>query len=79
MRVLGYPQVDVLVCGEAPEWQTAEYVRDALACGQNKALIVLGHEPSEEAGMAYLAEWLKPRVMGIPITHVPAGDPLNYR
>jgi len=25
--------------------------------------------------MAYLADWLKARVEGVPITFVPAGDP----
>jgi putative NIF3 family GTP cyclohydrolase 1 type 2 len=79
VQVLGIPEVEVLLCGEAPEWQTAEYVRDALAFDQNKALIVLGHEPSEEAGMAYLAEWLKARFTDVPVTHVPAGEPLSLR
>jgi len=75
---LGQEGVDVLICGEASEWQLWEYARDASALGQNKALIILGHEPSEEPGMRYLAEWLRPMLPGVAITHVPAGDCLSY-
>ena len=70
---------DVLVCGEASEWQVYEYIRDANGLGMHKGLIVLGHERSEEPGMAYLAGWLKERLPGLPIQHIPAGDPLVIR
>lgn len=71
-------KVDTVICGETTEWQTCEYVRDAVAGGWQKALLVLGHEKSEEAGMDYLVEWLRPKVPGVTITHVPAGDPLRF-
>jgi len=58
ISVLGRDDIDVAICGEINDWDTSEYVRDAIRLGQNKALIVIGHTPSEEAGMAYLAEWL---------------------
>ena len=51
--------VQVLVIGEAREWETVEYVDDAVAAGQNKALIIIGHIPSEQAGMEECARWLK--------------------
>ncbi len=41
------------------------------------AVIVVGHGLSEEAGMAALADWLRQRLPGLPITHVPAGDPID--
>ncbi|GAP07146.1 MAG TPA: NGG1p interacting factor NIF3 [Anaerolinea thermolimosa] len=78
VEALGRPDVDVLICGEAPEWQTAEYVRDAVACGHPKGLIILGHERSEEAGMAYLVEWLGERLPDVPIHYLPAGDPIWF-
>lgn len=68
--------VDVLIAGEANEWETPEYVRDARAQGGAKALIVTGHEVSEEAGMTYVADWLRPLLPGVPIMHVASGDPL---
>jgi len=70
---------DVLVCGEIAEWETSEYVRDAVAQGKQKALLVLGHANSEEPGMSYLVEWLQPRFPGIAIHHVPIGDAFLYR
>jgi putative NIF3 family GTP cyclohydrolase 1 type 2 len=51
--------VDVLVAGEAPEWETYQYAYDAQLQGKNKAVIFLGHAVSEAAGMSYCARWLK--------------------
>ena len=72
---LGRENIDVLICGELHEWEVPEYVRDAVAQGKKKAVIVLGHANSEEAGMKWLVEWLRSRLPGVPITHVPVGDP----
>lgn len=71
--------VDVVVCGESAEWETCEYVRDANAIGKAKALIVLGHANSEEAGMEHLVPWLRTFLpAGIGITYVPTGDPFQF-
>lgn len=71
--------VDVVLCGESPEWETCEYVRDSSYLGRKRGLIVLGHANSEEAGMEWIAKWLRPLVpAGIRITHIPAGDPFSY-
>jgi putative NIF3 family GTP cyclohydrolase 1 type 2 len=78
IALLRQEDVDVLVCGEIDEWETSEYVRDAVAQGQAKALIVLGHANSEEPGMAWLVEWLRPRFPDVAITHVPVGDPFHF-
>ena len=78
MGALGREDVDVLLTGEVHEWETSEYARDALLQGQRKGLIVLGHANSEEAGMAYLVEWLRPLLPGVQITHVPVGDAFAY-
>jgi len=69
---------DVLVCGEISEWETAEYVRDARAKGDNVALVVLGHIASEEAGSEYMAKWLKQKFPSIETTHIPAGNSLSF-
>ena len=66
--------IDVLVVGEVSEWETSEYVRDAAAAGMKKGLIILGHAPSEEPGMAYAAAWLRELVPGVPVFHVPSTD-----
>jgi putative NIF3 family GTP cyclohydrolase 1 type 2 len=47
----------VLVTGETHEWELVEYMRDAQALGFRKALVVVGHVCSEEAGVeAFYAE-----------------------
>lgn len=76
--MLGRNDVDLLVVGELNEWESCEYVRDAAYTGRAKGLIVLGHAHSEEPGMAWLAEWLQPRLPGVPVVHVPAGGPLHH-
>jgi putative NIF3 family GTP cyclohydrolase 1 type 2 len=67
--------IDVLIVGEAREWETVEYARDALDMGGHTALIVLGHADSEEPGMAYVANWLEDLVPEVPVKFVPAGNP----
>lgn len=67
--------VEVLLIGEAREWETVEYARDAAAQGKRKALIILGHNLSEEAGMQYCADWLKTFIKDIPIQFIPSGNP----
>ncbi len=74
-QILALQQSDVIIAGEINEWEINEYVRDSNTQGTPKALMVVGHEKSEEAGMAYLVDWLKARVPGVTITHVPSGDP----
>jgi putative NIF3 family GTP cyclohydrolase 1 type 2 len=77
IKALGKHQADVVICGEAPEWQTPEYARDAVAAGMAKGVLIIGHERSEEAGMGLLAEWLREQFPGIPVTHIPSGDPIH--
>ena len=57
------------------EWELVEYAQDAIAAGQKKALIVLGHVVSEQAGMKYCAEWLKGFIQEVPIEFVAAAEP----
>ncbi len=68
-------QADVLVVGETHEWELVEYVQDAIASGQKKALIVLGHLVSEQAGMQYCAEWLKGFIPEVPVEFVQSAEP----
>ena len=73
--LLARPDVDVLVVGETHEWELVEYAQDAITMGQKKALIVLGHVVSEQAGMKYCAGWLKGFVKEIPIEFIAAAEP----
>ncbi len=74
-EALEMPEVQALVVGETREWETVEYVADAMAEGRKKSLIILGHIPSEQAGMEECTRWLKTFVSEVPITFVPAQEP----
>jgi putative NIF3 family GTP cyclohydrolase 1 type 2 len=67
--------VQVLVMGEGLEWETIEYGADAAAEGKQKALIILGHIPSEQAGMEDCAVWLRTFVTEVPVEFVPTAEP----
>jgi hypothetical protein len=58
--------------GETREWETVEYAADALTQGRKKALIVIGHIPSEQAGMEECTRWLKGFVKDVPVEFVAA-------
>lgn len=74
-RALESDDLETLVVGETIEWETVEYVADAITEGKRKALIVLGHIPSEQAGMQECARWLKTFITEVPIEFIPARDP----
>jgi putative NIF3 family GTP cyclohydrolase 1 type 2 len=75
IQMLARPEVDALIVGEAREWEVVEYAQDAIAAGQKKALLVLGHVVSEQAGMKYCAEWLRTFVTDVPIEFIAAAEP----
>lgn len=71
-------QPDVLICGEIQEWETAEYVRDAIAKGQKLSLIVLGHIASEQPGAEYMLSWLNKNFPAVKTTFVPTSPSLQF-
>ncbi len=72
---LEMPEIELLITGESREWETVEYVADAVAEGRHKALIMLSHVPSEQPGMEECATWLKTFVTEVPVDIVPTKDP----
>jgi putative NIF3 family GTP cyclohydrolase 1 type 2 len=74
-QALERDDVEVLLVGETREWETVEYAADAVAQGRKKALIVIGHIPSEQAGMEECARWLKGFVKDVPVEFVGAKEP----
>jgi putative NIF3 family GTP cyclohydrolase 1 type 2 len=73
IQLLEDKNVEVLITGESPQWETYEYTRDATSQGRKKAVIFLGHIPSEESGMAYCSEWLKTFIKDIPVYFISCG------
>ncbi|MBO0724243.1 MAG: Nif3-like dinuclear metal center hexameric protein [Blastocatellia bacterium] len=74
-QTLQRDDVEALLTGEAREWETIEYGDDAVAAGKRKALIVLGHIPSEQAGMEECARWLKNFITEVPVEFIPTKEP----
>jgi putative NIF3 family GTP cyclohydrolase 1 type 2 len=75
IRALEQDDVQVLMVGETREWETVEYAADAVSEGRKKALVVIGHIPSEQPGMEECARWLKSFVKDVPVEFVPARQP----
>ncbi|MFW6289879.1 MAG: Nif3-like dinuclear metal center hexameric protein [Mariniphaga sp.] len=67
IKMLNDDEVEVLIAGEANEWETYLYANDAVALNKDKAVIFLGHIRSEEAGMEYCAQWLKVFINDVPV------------
>jgi putative NIF3 family GTP cyclohydrolase 1 type 2 len=75
IHMLERPDVDALLIGETPEWETVEYVADAVSEGKRKALLILGHVVSEQAGMQECGTWLRSFISEVPIRFVPTREP----
>lgn len=76
IKALARADVDLLICGEAREWEVVEYAQDAISAGERKALILMGHVASEQAGMKYCADWLKSFITDVPIEFVAEAEPM---
>lgn len=74
-RILAGPEVDVVVAGDAVEWEAAPYFQDLVTAGRVKGLILLGDEASEEPGSGEIAAWLKGFVTDVPVEWIPSGEP----
>jgi NIF3 (NGG1p interacting factor 3) len=74
-RILRESAVEVVVAGDAVEWEAVPYFQDLVAVGKAKGLVLLGQEPSEEPGYGEMAAWLKGFISGVPIEWIPAGEP----
>ncbi|MCM3630613.1 Nif3-like dinuclear metal center hexameric protein [Paenibacillus glycanilyticus] len=64
-------ELDLLIVGEGPEWETPEYIRDASYQGRPKALLTLGHAESEEPGMRALSEELRRQYPEVAVEFIP--------
>ncbi|WP_211746945.1 Nif3-like dinuclear metal center hexameric protein [Paenibacillus sp. Marseille-Q4541] len=67
-------QLDLLITGEGPEWETPEYILDAVKQGNQKSLIFLGHAASEDPGMIVVAQKIRDRFPNLPVHFIKA-DP----
>ena len=69
---------DLSIGGETAEsGGNAEYILDAAAIGQRRAMILLGHMLSEDFGMQEVANWIRPIVAGVEVEWIAAGEPFG--
>ena len=74
IATLQRPDVELMLLGEGTEWEAIPYVRDAQTEGRPKALILLGHEASEEPGMEQCAKDLRPLFPNLHVDHIPSHE-----
>ena len=74
-NVMKNTEAQLLIVGESNEWETVPYVQDAITLGQKRALIVLGHADSEEAGMLTNRDWLRGFYPNLKIEFIEAKNP----
>lgn len=75
IEMLERDDVEALLIGESPEWETVEYVADAATEHKRKALVIIGHVKSEQAGMEECTRWLKTFIKDVPVTFVATPEP----
>lgn len=65
-------RIDLLIAGEGPEWETPEYVQDAVSQGSTLSQILIGHAASEEPGMKVIAQQIRDHFPDLPVYFIPA-------
>lgn len=69
---------EILLTGEACEWNLGEYARDAAQLGHKKALIIMGHIGSERDGMKYTGELLTKKHPELDVKYFECGEVYTY-
>jgi len=75
LRPFARQGLDALIIGESREWELTEYAADTITSGVKRGLIVIGHIPSEQAGMIHCANWLGTFIKQVPVEFVAAAEP----
>lgn len=78
MEVMERNNLELLICGDITEWTVCAYINDAQQLGMNKAMIKVGHERTEEAGMKHFVTWLRENINACPVHFVDAKEPFDY-
>ncbi|MGH9680339.1 MAG: Nif3-like dinuclear metal center hexameric protein [Candidatus Acidiferrales bacterium] len=78
MAIVRDRNVDVVVCGEACEWEAFEYAEDWITAGWGKGMIMLGRASSEDPGAKELAAWIGSFLTDVPVIGIAVGEPFTY-
>jgi putative NIF3 family GTP cyclohydrolase 1 type 2 len=74
VKLINLHESCVLIAGETHEWEFVEYVHDAHHQGLRKALVIVGHVPSEEGGMEFLCDHLREKSPSLSISYIKTDD-----
>ncbi len=77
-RELRSDKCEIMLIGEVCEWADCEYARDAAQLGFKKAVIAMGHIPSERNGMMYIADILKKKCPDLSVKYFESGEVFQY-
>jgi putative NIF3 family GTP cyclohydrolase 1 type 2 len=77
VKVMDAHDIHVMVCGDVVEWTLPAYANDSTQLSHKRAIIIAGHERTEEWGMKHMTGWLA-ELTGTPVTFVDAKDPYTY-
>jgi hypothetical protein len=73
-RMLGDPGIDLIVAGDAVEWEATPYMEDAIAAGRRAALVLTGFAASMEPLGAPLAAWARTLFPDLPVAWLSEPD-----
>lgn len=74
MAAMQLPGVDCIIVSETKEYDSFEYVRDAIRTGTKKGAIFVSHVTGEDEGMRFFAEWSQPFLPEIPVKYIATTD-----
>lgn len=75
--VAAFAAGDVAIGPEVREWDSGELVRDAVALGADKGLILIAHERGEEGGMKRCRDWLAPLIPESRVVFIDSKEPFS--
>ena len=78
MAIVHDRNVDVVISGDACQWEAFEYAEDWIDAGWGKGLILLGHAVSESPGGKEMANWLHAFVTDVPVVGVASGECYDF-
>jgi putative NIF3 family GTP cyclohydrolase 1 type 2 len=74
VKLINSYENSVLITGETHEWEFVEYVHDATQMGFKKALIIIGHIPSEACGVEFFCNYLQEMFPARSIFYIKTND-----
>jgi putative NIF3 family GTP cyclohydrolase 1 type 2 len=74
MAAMQLKGVDCIIVSETKEYDSFEYVRDAIRSGVKKGAIFVSHVTGEDEGMNNFARWSQPFLPEIPVRYIATTD-----